>query len=63
MTEQEFRQKMKENGWPEENIQACVDVHNEAEKDKQDGKIVIPGFYEYEAVLDRMGRIHVDQFR
>lgn len=63
MTEQEFRERMKENGWPEENIQECVDAYNKAEEEKRNGKIVIPGFHEYEAVLDRMGRIHVDQFR
>ena len=34
MTEQKFRQKMK-NGWLEENIQACADDHNEAEENKR----------------------------
>ena len=57
MTEQEFRERMRENGWPEENIQACVDAYNETEEDKRNGKVVIPGFHEYEAVLERMGRI------
>ncbi len=53
MTEKEFREKMKSNGWDENAIQACVDAYNESSLSAI--VIVDSDYYSYEAQLRRYG--------
>ncbi len=50
MTEAEFREVMRDNGWTEENIQDDVDTYNEM---KSAGLNPIP----YEETVKRLGKI------